>query len=185
MASTVRELFDAALRQHARLRAGKYLATFYIGVPHQLPPKIMDSSLNPPDREGELADQYVRGDHDFHACIPLIDGLTYQGHQAPAVRTLAARHLRGVLGADWMERVLCKMYAGSPMHDPDYRRLADGLAWDDLWPVVDAEKCLTGEVVESEEGYANVLNEAMMREDVARAAGFVVADGFVHIPGGA
>jgi hypothetical protein len=184
MASTASELFDAALRQYAKHKAGDYLAAWYVGIPHQLPPKLMDRGLNPPDTEGEMPDQYVAGDHDFHGCIPVIDGLTYKGHQAAKVRSLTLRHLRGVLDSDWQERVLCQLYSGHSITDPDYRRLANDLLWDCVWPEVDGDLTLTGNLVGDEDGYANVRNEAMMQESVALAAGHAVDDGQVVLKGG-
>jgi hypothetical protein len=184
MASTPDELFRAALRQYAKHHGGEYVATQYICVPHQLPPRVVDSQLNPPETEGELPDQYVTGDHDAHAVMPLIDGLTYVGHQFARVRSLARRYLRPILKPHWEEVVLCDMYRCDHMSDTDFRRIGEDLLWDGVWPEVDADRHLTGRIVESEEGYANVLNEAMMREDVAIAAGLVVEDGCVHINGG-
>lgn len=184
MSSTAKELFDAALRQYAKQKGGQHLTTQYICVPHQLPPKLMDSAWSPPETDGEMQDQYVAGDHDCHAVMHLIDGLTYQGHQSLKVRALAEKELDSLMPDYWQERVLCGMYAGDPMSDPDFRRLSNDLQWDGVWPEVDGDKCLTGGIVGSEDGYASVMNEAMMREDVARAAGLVVEDGCVHVKGG-
>ena len=180
MRDTVLAVFNAALKQYAKRKAGDYLACQYIAVPHQLPPKLMDSTFSPPDKDGELPDRYVLGDHDFHACVSLIDGLDYVGHQAIEVRRLAQRELRQVLDSTWQESVLCDLYSGTSMHDPDYKRMASDLPWDCLWPEVDADFCLTGGLVDDGEGYASVMNEAMMQESVAEAAGLVVEDGHVH-----
>jgi hypothetical protein len=65
------------------------IASTYIGVPHQLPPRLIDCRHAPPDLDAELPDAYVRGDHDFHTCIPVEAAATYVGHQAAAVRYLA------------------------------------------------------------------------------------------------
>jgi len=177
-ANQVLAVFHAALKRHATNKAGDYLAGAFIAVPHQLPPTLMDNSFSPPDEEA--GDQHVLGDHDFHRCVSLIDGLDYVGHQAIKVQALAAQKLRLVLGLDWQERVLCDLYYGTAMSDPDYRRLAGELLWDCVWPEVDADKCLTGRLIDDGEGYANVMNEAMMSENVARAAGLVIEDGYVH-----
>lgn len=184
MASTPDELYRAALRQYAKHHGGKYVATQYICVPHQLPPRVVDSGRNPPETDGEMDDHYVAGDHDCHTVMPLIDGLTYNGHQWAKVRALAERELDDVLPSHWRERVLCEWFSGCHMSDPDFRRLSDKLPWDGLWPVVDGERLLTGGIVESEDGYASVCNEAMMLESDAREAGLVVEDGAVHLTGG-
>lgn len=181
MSSTARELFDAARRQHAKQKGGRHLTTQYICVPHQLPPSLKDSAWSPPDTERDMPDQYVQGDHDCHAVMRLVDGLTYQGHQSRKVRALAERELQELVGDHWQQRVLCKLYAGQPWNDPDFRRLANDLDWEDLYPEVNGDFCLTGDVVGAdEEGYANVFHEALMSEDVAREAGLVVEDGSVY-----
>lgn len=180
MSSTAKELFDAALRQYAKHKSGKYVSTLYICVPHQLPPVIKDSDFDPPEADGEMPDQYVAGDHDCRSVMRLVDGLTYQGHQAIQVRSLAERTLQDFLPDHWQEEVLCRLYSGQPMWNPDFRNLSRDLRWDVLWPEVDRDKCLTGKVVGEEEGYVSVFNEAMMREDVAREAGLTIEDGCVY-----
>jgi hypothetical protein len=187
MASTARELFDAARRQYAKREGGKWLATLYIGVPHQLPPWMKDSDSHPPETDGEMPDQYVDGDHDCQAVMRLIDGPTYQGHQSAKVRRLAEVELDRLLPSHWQERLLCELYAGHPWNDPDFRLLANDLDWADLYPEVDfvlnphGDFCMTGEVVGAdEEGYANVFHEAMISEDAARKAGLVVEEGSVY-----
>jgi len=181
MASTARELFDAARRQYAKREGGAHLSTRYICVPQQLPPKVKDSFCAPPDTEGEMPDQYVEGDHDCHAVMRLVDGLTYQGHQWAKVRSLAERELRERLSGDWQERVLCKLYAGDPMSSQDFRLLSNDLGWEQLYPEVDGDFDLTGCVVGAdEEGYLNVYHDAMMSEDAAREAGLEVDEGSVY-----
>jgi hypothetical protein len=184
MASTASELFDAALRQYAKHKGGQHLSTQYICVPHQLPPKLMDSYWSPPETDGEMVDQYVAGDHDCHAVMALVDGLTYHGHQALRVRRLAEKELSDLLPDSWRERVLCQLYSGHSITDPDYKRLADDLLWDCVWPEVDGDLLLTGNLVGDEDGYANVRDEAMMQEPVALAAGHTVDDGHVVLKGG-
>lgn len=182
MASTARELFDAARRQYAKREGGTWLSTLYIGVPHQLPPWMKDSVNHPPYTHGDwMPDQYVDGDHDCHAVMQLVDGLTYQGHQSAEVRRLVAEELSAWLPTHWQERVLCKLYAGDPMSSPDFRLLSSELGWEQLYPEVDGNFCLTGHVVDAdEEGYANVYHEAMMSEDAAREAGLKVEEGSVY-----
>lgn len=178
---TVRDLFDAALRRYA-IANGDDPATLYICVPHQLPPLVKDSDWYPPDPEA--GDQYVAGDHDYLSVMPLADGLTYRGHQYAEVHGLAVREISSLLPAHWMERVLCRLYAGHPMSDPNYRMLWDDLSWDGVWPEVDGDLLLTGELVGDDEDYASVLDDAMMQVSVAEEAGLVVSDGYVQLPGG-
>jgi hypothetical protein len=177
MSSTARELFDAALRQHAKHKAGDYLSCWHIGVPHQLPPRLIDSGYNPPETDGEMADQYVKGDHDFHTCIHVLDGLTYRGHQGAEVVGLARRKIREVLDYGWEEQVLCELYAFEHMTNADFKRLGDDLLWHGVWPEVDGSCHLTGRIVSDEEGYVNIDDEAMMREETAIASGLDVVDG--------
>ena len=181
MASTARELFDAARRQYAKREGGKWLTTLYIGVPHQLPPWIKDSDSHPPERDGEMPDQYVAGDHDCQAVIGVVDGLTYQGHQSAEVRRLAEEELDTWLPDHWQEEVLCQLYAGHPFDDPDFQRLSNDFQWHGLYPLVDGDFELTGGVVDSDaEGHLNVYHDAMMSEEDAREAGLVVEDGSVY-----
>lgn len=181
MSSTARELFDAARRQHAKHHGGAYVAALCIGVPHQLPPWMADSDSHPPEKEGEMPDQYGEGDHDCQAVMRLVDGLTYQGHQAAKVRRLAEVVLDAMLPSGWQERVLCQLYAGDPMSDPDFRLLSNDLQWQQLYPEVDGNFDLTGGVVAAdEEGYLNVYHEAMMSEEDAREAGLKVDEGSVY-----
>ena len=157
MAAITEKEFRIALREHA-MKAGDYLNTKYIGIPHQRPPVIMDSQFSTP---AEYAgDQYVYGDHDFHGCVSLIDGLTYTGHQQTKVQSMADRYLSKEFGRNWIAEVLCEMFAGHRMDDPEFRKLNESqslaIAWDDLWPEVDAVLRLTGRCVGSEEGYVNI-----------------------------
>lgn len=178
MGLTADDLFHAALRQYAERKGGDYLAGWYIEIPHQRPPELTCATFFPPDPEAD--DQYVLGDHDLNGCIPVTDGLTYVGHQALKVNSIARRKMREVFGSEWEASVLCDLYAGQPMSDPDFRRLSGDLLWDCIWPEVDGDMHLTGGIVGDEEGFANVMDEAMMREDVAKKAGLVVEDGYVH-----
>lgn len=185
MSRAVRGLYLAALSEYA-IANGEDPPTSYICVPHQFPPMVKDSDWYPPDLEA--GDQYVQGDHDYHTVMPLADGLTYgryeNRHQYPKVYALACRELSKLLPNHWMESVLCSMYQGHSMLDPDFRMLCDDLTWDLVWPEVDADLNLTGKIVEDTDGYVNVDDDAMMSESDAEKAGLVVVDGRVHIPGG-
>jgi hypothetical protein len=76
------------------------IASTYIGVPHQLPPQIIDCRYAPPVRDSDVPDRYVRGDHDFHTCIPVESAASYVGHQAAAVRYLAKQFFAGLEGGE-------------------------------------------------------------------------------------
>lgn len=185
MSSTARELFDAARRQYAKQEGGKLLTTLYIGVPPQLPPWMKDSDSHPPEKEGDMTDQYVEGDHDCQTVMGVVDGLTYQGHQSAEVRRLAEEELDTWLPTHWQEKVLCQLYACHQYKDRDFKRLSGDFTWHGLYPLVDGDFDLTGGVVAAdEEGYLNVYHEAMMSEEDAREAGLVVEDGAVYREGG-
>lgn len=173
------ELFREALRQYALRQGNWYVEDAFIGIPHQSLPVLKGAHYSPPDEEA--GDKYVAGDHDFHDCISLVDGLTYKGHQWPRVRGLAERELNSRLGRNWMAQVLCELCKGEPVTAPDFRLLSETLvvSWDDAWPEVDADMRLTGRIVGSEEGYASVNNEAMISESDAIAAGLKIVDGAV------
>ena len=85
---------------YAKRALADAVSSTYIGVPHQLPPKLIDCRYAPPDLESDLPDAYVRGDHDFHACIPVESAADYQGHQAAAVRYLAKQFFAGLEGGE-------------------------------------------------------------------------------------
>lgn len=72
------------------------VADLYIGIPHQLPPRVWDATKFPP--EGD--DAYVRGDHDWHACLPLLTALTWTGHQWAKVQSLAESTVRDIEGGE-------------------------------------------------------------------------------------
>jgi hypothetical protein len=72
----------------------------YIGVPHQMPPRIIDCRYAPPDLESDLPDLYVRGDHDFHTCVPVANAASYAGHQWAAVRYLAKKFFAELEGGE-------------------------------------------------------------------------------------
>lgn len=169
--------FMEALREYANYHAD--IGTLYIGIPHQLPPKVIDADINPPDEED--GDRYVKGDHDFHGCISLADGLAYEGHQAIAVRRAARKEVHSWLRDGWwQERVLCKVFDGERFDCPAFTAISDTLDWDCIYPVVDGEFCLTGEIVEDTGGYVMVDRvRAAMPEADAKDAGHPVKDGCV------
>jgi hypothetical protein len=75
---------------------GCRVADLYIGIPHQLPPRLWDATRHPP----EEGDAYVRGDHDWHACLSLVNALKWKGHQWAKVQALAERTIREIDGGE-------------------------------------------------------------------------------------
>ena len=65
-----------------------------------------------------------------------------------------------------------------------WRRLAAGGDWDGTWPVVDRDGEITGEVIDSQDGYLNVDDEAMIHADEAVAGGWSIdrAEGTAEPP---
>lgn len=72
------------------------VAELYVGIPHQLPPRLWDATKFPPDADSD--DAYVLGDHDWRACIPLLTAVTWTGHQWAKVQALAERTIREIEG---------------------------------------------------------------------------------------
>jgi len=73
---------------------------------------------------------------------------------------------------------------GAGLHYQSNRwvRLAHGGTWDGLWPVIDRSGRLTGSVIDAEEGYLNVDDEAMISIDEARAGGWKIDEGYATEP---
>ena len=74
------------------------VADLYIGIPHQRPPALWDATKFPPDPEAD--DAYVLGDHDWHACLPILNALTWKGHQWGEVQALAEKTIREIEGGE-------------------------------------------------------------------------------------
>jgi hypothetical protein len=74
--------------------------------------------------------------------------------------------------------------AGRGMHyrSAEWQRLAERCQWQGIWPVIDADGELTGEISEGSEEESNVDDEAMIDTDDARAAGWKVEDGYASPP---
>lgn len=76
------------------------------------------------------------------------------------------------------EERLCRAFAGEPMTYRPFRKMADVLPWQDLWPEVDGQMRLTGRVVDSSSTvHVNVGDQAMMPMSEAKSAGYEVEDG--------
>lgn len=79
---------------------GCRVSDLYIGIPHQLPPRLWDATKHPPEEGDEHEDAYVKGDHDWHACIPLLTAITWAGHQSAKVQALATSVVREIEGGE-------------------------------------------------------------------------------------
>ena len=75
---------------------------------------------------------------------------------------------------------------GRGMHyrSAEWQRLAETLHWQGIWPVIDADGELTGEISEGGENELNVNDEAMIDADEARDGGWRidVEDGRAYPP---
>lgn len=56
----------------------------------------------------------------------------------------------------------------------EWQRLAECVSWQGIWPVIDADGELTGEISEGSESELNVDDEAMIDADDARAGGWKI-----------
>lgn len=67
-------------------------------------------------------------------------------------------------------RILAEKAAGLRYDSPEAEAILDKEDWADHWPVVDANGCLTGDVVETAdcEGYSNVCDMAMIADEDLR-----------------
>jgi hypothetical protein len=55
----------------------------------------------------------------------------------------------------------------------EFRQASAAFDWSNVWPVINADCDLTGEVVEPDENFARVYDDdAVIRKDVARAGGW-------------
>jgi hypothetical protein len=69
------------------------------------------------------------------------------------------------------------LFAGVHMDDKLWQRVADAFDWEDVWPVIDGDCCLTGEVVEPKDWdyFPHWPSwDAVIHRDVAQAAGWTV-----------
>lgn len=66
-----------------------------------------------------------------------------------------------------------KAFAGHHYMTEEFRQVSAAFDWSNVWPVVDADCDLTGDVVEPDENFLRVYDdEAVIRKDVARAGGW-------------
>ena len=64
---------------------------------------------------------------------------------------------------------ICKRFAGAYYRDRAFRRACDQASWHNVWPVIDRDGDLTGEVCDGDDGYLNVDDEAMITIGEAKA----------------
>jgi hypothetical protein len=84
-------------------------------------------------------------------------------------------------------RIACRMMAGMRLRSPESDEIAALVHnpwWDGLWPLVDGDACYTGEYTTSDDeiGYLNVEDIAVIRRDVAEAAGWTIEAGDAYPP---
>jgi hypothetical protein len=72
--------------------------------------------------------------------------------------------------------------AGLHYNSREWLRAAGGGEWNGTWPVIDRDGNITGEVVDSVDGYLNVGDEAMIPTGEARVGGWSVKDGYATPP---
>lgn len=78
---------------------------------------------------------------------------------------------------------ICEEFAGSHYRTPAFRRACNAVNWDGLWPVIDRDGDLTGAVVDSEAGYLNVDDDAMIAIGEAKAGRWqLLDDGYAAEP---
>lgn len=57
----------------------------------------------------------------------------------------------------------------------EFRQVSAAFDWSNVWPVIDADSCLTGAVIEPDDDYLRVYDdEAVIRKDVAKAFGWEI-----------
>lgn len=76
-------------------------------------------------------------------------------------------------------RAICDAHYGDTLDSPAFRADADRVNWDCVWPVVDGDGTLTGEITEGGGGWLSVGCEGgdgMIERSVARGAGWEIND---------
>ena len=80
-------------------------------------------------------------------------------------------------------KLLAKANAGIHVQSQAWQEAADCCDWHGVWPVIDAEGLLTGEISEGGDDMSNVDDEAMIETAEAIAAGWTVdEDGYATPP---
>ena len=80
---------------------------------------------------------------------------------------------------------LCSHYQGTHIDDIEFRKHADALDWQGVWPVIDADLCLVGTITDGEDCYFNWCDEAMILRSDATNGGWRINfpnDGYAMPP---
>ena len=109
----------------------------------------------------------------------IVDALVDAGVDADAARTAVEEGRFAALGDP--ESVAAQLQ-GMYYRSAEAQRIAASIDWDNEWPEIDGDGVFTGRVVGSEEGYANVDDDAVIEIGVARAAGWDIEDGAAYPP---
>jgi len=80
------------------------------------------------------------------------------------------------------DQQIAAAHAGLHYNSREWRRAAGGGEWNGTWPVIDRDGRITGEVVDSADGFFNVNDEAMIPTGEAQAGGWTVDDGYATPP---
>jgi len=82
------------------------------------------------------------------------------------------------------DQQIAKAGAGLRHDSRQWRQMAAGGDWSGTWPVIDRDGEITGEVIDSQDGYLNVGDEAMIHADEAVAGGWSIdrAEGTAEPP---
>lgn len=73
-----------------------------------------------------------------------------------------------------MEETLCKVFLGARLDDPVFKELSDDLRWDNVWPVINADMRLTGDLSDCAEDERLYGCDAVISVDDAREAGWEI-----------
>jgi hypothetical protein len=72
-----------------------------------------------------------------------------------------------------MRDKVTQLFAGMHYRTEEFQQVSAVFDWQNVWPVIDADCDLTGEVVEPDESFARVYDDdAVIRKCVARAGGW-------------
>lgn len=156
----------------------------YIVIPHRLPPFVRSAFHHPPVEDEDFEDQYVAGDHDAHACVPLLEAWRYSGHQSLKVHSLCEKHLTEDIwaGRMWVIQAIASHYSLYHYLDEEFDAVSNHADWDGWWPVIDENGDLTGQISEGGEGYlVTDDHNAVISEADAVRAGAAVRDGYATL----
>jgi hypothetical protein len=127
------------------------------------------------DRHGRMVGHTASHDD----LIEALDSLetTLAGHCTPSMSPAdadkcAAAEAAVVAAAEACPEVVCERLAGESFDDDDVVAALDRCDFRGWWPVIDGDRCLTGDISEGDGEMLNVDDEAMIHAADARAAGW-------------